>query len=398
MESRRYIALIRKREYTDIVYGGQNYTGNLNSSINKYYPEKTKYNVYFGEMHGHTNLSDATPDIDDYFKTARDEAGLDFCAISDHDHGGVGGNELWEEKWDIIQKKVQQYHEDNKFITLLAYERDSHPWYDNMVLYYKGAKGEMVRGEVDGEINKEELCALLKRDDIIAVPHTTSYLHSGCDFKSICIELMTPLVEVYSRWGTSEYFGNPNPCRIETDGGFWRDALEKGARMGCIGGSDDHHGYPGLFIPFETEHPNLRYRNPGLTAVIAKELSRQAIFDALKARRCYALSGARIYIDFRINDSLMGSEIKADCSTERRVYFFVRGETALKTLTVIKNGRDYMVFHINDESSDYEELFFDYPTDRKTDYYYLRVEQMDGRMAWTSPIWVDREKLKTKKN
>lgn len=390
MESRRYDVVTRKGEFTGAVYGGAaSGPKNLRPSIRKYFPGKLEYKVFFGEMHGHTNLSDASPSIDEYFKKAKEVARLDFCAISDHDHGGVGKPELWGHKWAIIQKKVQDYHDDGSFVTILAYERDSYPWYNNMVLYYKNPAGEMFRGERDGEITRSELERLLKREDIIAVPHTTSFLHSGCDFKSIPLELMSPLIEVYSRWGTSEYFGNPNPCRTETDGGFWRDALEKGARMGCIGGSDDHRGYPGLVVPPERITRNLRYKNPALTAVLTKDLTRESIFNALKARRCYAVMGARIIIDFRINGNVMGSEMRLKAGETRDLYFKIKGEGALKSITIVKNGRDYIVFHLEGESEEYEELIFEYRAERATDYYYLRVEQTDGRIAWTSPIWID---------
>jgi hypothetical protein len=390
MKARRYNTPLRSQEYTDIVYGGS--TGSvedLHSVMRQHYPQKSEYRVFWGELHGHTNLSDGTPSVDEYFDIARREAKLDFCALTDHDHGGVGKPELWGDKWRLIQQKVQEYNEDNRFITILAYERDSYPWYNNLVLYYRNPMGEIARGEIAGEITEDELRGLLKRDDLLVVPHTTSFLDSGCDFQSIPLDLMSPLIEVYSRWGTSEYFGNPNPCRIQTRGGFWRDALNKGARMGCIAGSDDHHGYPGLRLPKEMSHPNLKYKDQGLAAVLATELTRDAVFGALKARRCYATSGARISIDLRINGKAMGSEMKLKTGQKRVIYFRVTGEDNLETVTLIKNGKDFIVFSINGQSINFQYVFFDHDVEQDTDYYYLRVEQVDGRNAWTSPIWID---------
>jgi hypothetical protein len=356
--------------------------------MEKYYPAQHDYQVFWGEMHGHTNLSDARGPIDAYFVTARDVAKLDFCAISDHDHGGVGKPELWGEKWELTRQKVREYHEEHKFVTLLAYERDSYPWYCNLVIYYRGDEGKMVRGEVDGEITREELKQLLNREDVLVVPHTTSFYPSGTDFTKIPLDLMTPLIEVYSRWGTDEYFGNPNPVKIEARGGFWRDALEKGARMGCIAGSDDHATSPGLKTNVG-RFTNLRYENPGITAVLAKELTREAVFEALKNRRCYGTNGARIMVDFRLNGHVMGSELRLERDQKRSLYIKVTGAGSLKRVSLVKNGQDYMAFNIDGWEQELEELIFEYEAERSVDYYYLRVEQMDGGMAWTSPIWIE---------
>ena len=138
-EARRYDSVMRAKSYTDVVYGGgkvQNAGQKLQETVESYRPEPSRYHIYFGEMHGHTDLSDAAPDIDTYFRVARDLAGLDFCAISDHDHGGIFSDELWGEKWDLTRRKVKEYAQQGKFLPILAYERDSYPWYDNLVIYF----------------------------------------------------------------------------------------------------------------------------------------------------------------------------------------------------------------------------------------------------------------------
>ena len=380
----------RNRGVTDIVYGG---TASMPAQMAevkaRFTPPASEYNIYWGELHGHSNLSDGLIDIDTYFQTARDLAKLDFCALTDHDHGGVGKPELWNAgKWDLIQNRTQHYHQPGQFVTILGYERDSYPWYNNLVLYYREDVGELVRGTVDGEITRDELSALLKREDIIAVPHTTTLISSGTDFDEIPLELMTPLIEVYSKWGTSEYFGNSNPVKTEARGGSWQDALARGARMGCIAGSDEHGANPGL--PGKTVITgNLRYEQPGLCAVLAKELTRKAIFDALKSKRCYGTSGARIKIDFRINDAVMGSSLQVDAQIDRQIYINIQAEDPLETITIVKNNIDYVVFHVDGGANAFTELFYDSEMVHKTDYYYCRIQQTDGRNGWSSPIWVD---------
>jgi hypothetical protein len=48
----------------------------------------------------------------------------------------------------------------------------------------------------------------------------------------------------------------------------------------------------------------------GLTAVEMPALTRAALWDALKSRRCYATTGERIVLSFRAGDARMGDEIR----------------------------------------------------------------------------------------
>ena len=130
----------RSRNFTDRVYIGvavdtEALYKETFDTEKEFYPEKSKYNIYFGEMHGHSNMSDGYPSVDDYFINIRDCAKLDFAALTDHDHGGLGKAELFGDKWNIIREKVKEYNVPGKFTTILGYERDSYPWYNNMIVY-----------------------------------------------------------------------------------------------------------------------------------------------------------------------------------------------------------------------------------------------------------------------
>lgn len=347
------------------------------------------YRIFWGEIHGHTEISDGVGTLDDYFTAARDIARLDFCAVTDHDHGGPGRPPLFGEKWEQTQAAVRRYHDPDRFVTLLGYERDSYPWYSNLCLYYRGDEGEMVRGAVDGQITRSELEALLAREEILAIPHHPTTLTQGVNFDAIPPELMTPLIEVYSKWGASEFYGNPEPTMFEARGGHWRDALERGARMGCVGGSDIHSPHPGMWHEVPGAW-NIRYPNPGLVAVLAEELTREAVFDALKARRCYAASGIRAAIDFRINNEPIGSVLKESPDGRRELYLSVQADSPLRTVTVLRNMEDRFIIHLDGTAREAELMVTELKAERETDYYYVRVEAMDGRRAWTSPIWIER--------
>ncbi len=390
--AKRYDTANRSAAFTDAVYCKADATGaDLQAAWRSLDPPAPELVPLVGEMHGHTNLSDGRPDIDTYFRNIRDLAGLDFAVLTDHDHGGVGKPDLWEgspSKWDLIKQKVAEYCQPGKFSTLLGYERDSYPFYNNLVLYFRDADADMVRGVRDGEITEDELRALLGREDVITCPHDTYSFTSNADFLALPVELHTPFIEVISRGDAAEYMGNPAGATYACcEGGYWQDALRQGAKMGVIGGSDDHSGMNGRV------DPNLPYpeKYPGVTGVWATENTPAAIFEALSAKRTFAyMMGesagemrGRMEIDFRINGHYMGEVIARPESRDLHIFYRVKADVAVKRVTLVKNCRNYVALAAASE------LILDYKQENATDFFYLRVELADGRFGWTSPIWVE---------
>jgi hypothetical protein len=105
-------------------------------------------------------------------------------------------------------------------------------------------------------------------------------------------------VELHSAWGTFEW--------------LLRDAFSWGLRVGVVCNSDGHKGRPGASYPGASMFGSYG----GLTCVIARELSRKAVWDAFKARRHYGTTGARILLDVAVycaeGDVPMGSVVKTE--------------------------------------------------------------------------------------
>lgn len=378
----------RARSFTDRVYSGTSKPAadlwdDIRNDQRTFLPSPPEYRVYFGDLHGHSCMSDGNPTPDEYFTKLRDAAKLDFAALTDHDHGGVGKPELWlDGKWEYIKQKVKEYNSPGNFTTILGYEKDAYPWYNNLVVYYNNHDGELLIGEQNGEMSRKELREYLKRDDIILVPHDTWELTSGADFLSMDVEDITSLIQVSSRFSYSERYQRELLMSNSCEGGYWQDALKRGAKMGCISCSDDHDGNGGLNIA-DNKYPETY---PGITGVWAKENTLESIFEALKARRCYGFMGGRIMVDFRINGHYMGEEFTT--SDDREIYFNVEADAPIESITVVKNCRDYVIFAHNCN----QKFFYDYRAEDDTDYYYIRVRLVDGRYAWTSPIWINKDR------
>ena len=105
----------------------------------------------------------------------------------------------------------------------------------------------------------------------------------------------------------------PGATAIGGRGASVQDALALGHRLGFVGGTDNHYAQPG-----STRCPKggVDFRDRvtgGLTAVFAPALTSEAILAALRARRCYATTGARMILDFRVEGRPMGEELETAC-------------------------------------------------------------------------------------
>ncbi|MCX7765482.1 MAG: hypothetical protein N2246_02095, partial [Candidatus Sumerlaeia bacterium] len=85
-----------------------------------------KYKFYFGDIHGHTWMSDGTGDLDEYFITRRDFYQLDFAALTDHDT--FVGNSLLPSEWEEIKAITTHFNQPAQFITLYGFEWTTARW------------------------------------------------------------------------------------------------------------------------------------------------------------------------------------------------------------------------------------------------------------------------------
>jgi hypothetical protein len=202
------------------------------------------------------------------------------------------------------------------------------------------------------------------------------------------------LVEIFQMRGNSETEKSEGEWGTCNNGASVRSALARGYKLGFIGGTDTHRSEPGasllmhpMFVPLEEFHtPGIYNDFSGLGAFVSKELTREAIYEAMKSRRTYATTGDRMLLLFSINDSMMGSEIKTSAAPVVKVKIW--GTDGISQLDVIKNGAsafrlgdvpDVVAFEWRDDAFHPEE---------GECYYYARVRQHNGQMAWSSPIWV----------
>ena len=161
--------------------------------------------------------------------------------------------------------------------------------------------------------------------------------------------------------------------------GAW-EAFRRGYRMGLMASTDNHVGMPGRSYPgdrqIHTPFPG------GLCAVWADELTADSVFAALRARRCYGTTGARIIVRFSIGSAAMGGTVKAGQGMTGGVQ--VVGTEQLDRVELVRDCRLWRTLPCAGERL---ETSVEFPAEAGV--YYLRIFQKDGQRAWSSPIWME---------
>ena len=126
----------------------------------------------------------------------------------------------------------------------------------------------------------------------------------------------------------------------------------------------------------------------GITGAYVTSLTREGVFDAIRKRRVFASTGARMVIDFRVNGAFLGASAAA--SGPPHIQVAVDAESDLDKLEIVRDGRFIYSSPAQGRRAAFQ--FVDKeekPQGRSGSYYYLRVTQKDGMRAWASPVWVD---------
>jgi len=327
------------------------------------------FRAYFGDLHMHSNLSNnrtkhASPDQS--FRMVYDVAGLDFAGLSDR------SDQFRESDWWAVTKHADLWNQPGRFVVFPGYEWSSREHGHKNVFFQDAAQADPGALFNAREHTPEELWQHLGERRAIAIPHHVSSGLAGAkptdwSFRN---DHFQRLVEIFQMHGSYEFDGAPYPPRPKdfTPGRSVRAALDQGHRLGIIA-SPDHRG--GL----------------GLAGVWASALTREAIFEALRARRTFGTTGARLDLWMTVNGAPQGSEITAGGAVH--VEATVHGSVPGLELTLVSNGEEFAQQRFEGSAAHFE--WTDPRPLEGTRYYYLRAHQADGHLGWSSPVWVTGE-------
>jgi Protein of unknown function (DUF3604) len=337
--------------------------------------------IVWGDPHWQTFFSDGIRCPEELFAFARDEAFLDFGAITDHMEG------VTDRQWDYFQAVANDSNEPGRFATLIGQEWTHHdkrfgaPGHRN--IYYRGDGGPILRSTASDCNTLDKLWQKLDKAglDAIAIPHHSASADMGVDWDLGWNAKYEKAVEIYSVWGSSECHaddGNPMATQVmkgEMRGRHVIDALRRGYRMGFVGGGDIHDGRPGNDLHTESYPEGFGHFWPGgFTAARVPTLSRETVYDAMATGQTYATTQSRIYLDVDFDGETVGLRAAS--------------EEGIREAVIIVNGNDTVMLR---PAGDPRILIEDarLPAMASGDSIYIRIRTDAGHMAWSSPVWGD---------
>ena len=264
--------------------------------------EEPELKVFWGDMHGQTKETVGTGSVPEYLSFVRDVAALDFTGWQGNDF------QVTVELWAHVKDLIKEYHDPGRFVTFLGYEWSGlTPAGGDHNIYYLGddepihrSDQWLIEDKVDPETDRYPISELWEtfkgRRDVLAIPHVGGR-HGNFDFYD---PERIPLIEVHSNHGTFEW--------------FLEEAMRRRMKVGFIAASDDHSSRPGLTYP----SGGMTTRG-GYTGAYAKELTREALWEAFWARRAYGTTGERIIVHVESDGHLMGEEYSTDEAPEVKV-------------------------------------------------------------------------------
>jgi Protein of unknown function (DUF3604) len=237
---------------------------------------------YWADLHGQSGETIGMGSAESYFRYARDLAFIDMVGHQGNDF------QITDAFWEKLNRLTAEFDKPGRFVCLPGYEWSGNTGMGGDRNIFFRREGRPIRRSshilVEGQISTDaiytadELFRALAGEDAVVIAHVggryadLKYAHEG---------LLERAVEVHSTWGTFEW--------------LLHDAFEKGYRVGVVCHSDDHKGRPGATRPGASTFGAIG----GLTCYFMPELTRDALFEALRKRRHYGTTGTRLFLDLR---------------------------------------------------------------------------------------------------
>jgi len=355
-----------------------------------------------GDFHRHTELSwdgggTADGNLQDFYRYMIDIASMDFGASTDHQGGG------WPYWWWYTQKMTDMYHVPGAYVPIFGYERSAvFPNGHRNVFYAKRSESRMVpfflkegvaahslplgpigddpdpgTGELAANDTKMLYEEVRARNGLV-IPHTSA-TRMGTDWRDNDPSL-EPVVEIFQgARANSEQPGAPfdyanegeNYAQLRNQAGFFKEgyvsnAWAKGYKLGIISSSDHNSTH-------------LSY-----AMVYTDDYTRQGILDAIHKRHTYGAMD-NIILDVRMGSHFMGDEFQL--SKAQPITVKAHTTKPVKKVEIIKDSK--VVYSTTPGGQDVSFQFTDKDSVSGRHFYYVRLQQDDGMLAWSSPFFIN---------
>ncbi|MDF2672943.1 MAG: LPXTG-motif cell wall anchor domain protein, partial [Clostridiales bacterium] len=338
-----------------------------------------QFNFYFGQLHSHTNLSDGTGTPDDAYTWARDNANADFFAVTDHSNSfdnSTGSENITDyrdstsQEWKQLRSTADRYNVDNEFVAIGGYEMT---WSGST-----GGWGHINTYNTEWFASRNNSAMTLQKyyekigQDVTSIsqlnhPGTTFGDFGDFGFWTPAADRVVNLIEVGNGEGLvrgSGYFPSYE---------YYTRALDKGWHVAPSNNQDNHKG-------------KWVNANTARTVVLAPELTRQSIFEAISQKRVYSTEDENLRIKYTVNNQVMGSILQSPNSLNVSIDINDPDPTDIigKVSIIVDGGRIVEEKTFTSNTADW-----DLTLDPQYNYYYVRVDQQDRDIAVTAPVWTN---------
>lgn len=331
------------------------------------------WNLYFGQLHAHTDISNGAGSVEEAFQYASQVDGLDFFAVTDHsdsfdnaDMGAIDADGADISADWAAGKQAAASVTNGDFVGLFGFEMT---WPEDKQLGHISTfntPGWQTRDQADFENVPTALENYYKA--LTSVPGSVSQFNHPDDIHgdferfdhySPQYDAAVSLLEVAGEDGV-------------VDCGYYDRALDEGWHVAPTNNQNNHNGQWGD-------------ASEARTVVLAKSLTEEALYAAMKDRRVYATQDSDLAIYYELNGTVMGSIIPKSESAAVTVFLSDPTDEAIGNVEVVTDGGAVLVSEYVETPSQVLEL----PASGGRSYYYLRITQPDGDVAVTAPVWMD---------
>jgi len=346
----------------------------------------TEHRIVRGDFHRHTELSwdgggvrDGS--VLDFYRYMIDAASMDYGAVTDHNAGNDN-----EYSWWYTQKLTDLFYTPGAFTPIYGYER-SLPFpngHRNVFHARRNTRVVPIFRLVAGpagvlENDTKLLYESLRRTGGIAISHTSA-TNMGTDWRDNDPKL-EPVVEIFQGCRTnyeapgaprSPQAMSPESYRDEAPGGFREEgfvnlAWNKGYRLGITASSDHNSTHISYTMAFVTAS------------------TREGILNGYRKRHTYGATD-NIILEFWADGHFMGDEYTA--TGDPMFTIKAKGTQPVAQVDLIKDNK--VIFSATPKTRDVAVAYKDSSSGKGTSFYYARLVQTDGQIAWASPVWVKR--------
>ena len=359
---------------------------------------ESRYQLYFGQLHSHTQYSDGAGSLESalsYVKNLPDSANVQFVAFTDHsnyfDKSGAANPEgalyrmslatpYSQETWNSYRSAVAAFNEANagSLVALAGFE-----------MTWSGGPGHINTFNTPGIVSRNNTTlnnktdyagmrayyALLSQQE--GAVSLSQFNHPGNTFGTFgdfafwdpVIDSRMYMVEAGNgegQIGAGGYYPSYE---------YYTMALDKGWHLAPTNNQDNHKGRWGN-------------ANDARDVILTDDFSEEGIYDALRAMRMYATEDKNLEIGYTVNGMLLGSSL-TEVPEKLDIHVTVNDPDASDSISkvevIVNSGKTAYTW---DDPAVLATGDLSVTLDPDYSYYYIRVTQGDGDLAVTAPVWV----------